>query len=94
MSDNKCVPVNQNGYEICIGQKIEITRECEELIGSLEEGTIFTIQSIEETDTTPGVVVETEEDNEEKTLSPTSIGEGLGVVSYSDSPEQCLELLD
>lgn len=92
MSNKECVPVNQNGDKICVDQTIEIIREYDDIPDNLNSGDRIDIIDID-TNSVPKIIAKTEDDNEIK-FSPTLIGEGLGLVNYSDSPDEFLEFVE
>lgn len=90
MSEN--VDIGPNGETVQVGDKFVVVREEYSLLPrSASEGEVLRIENVERgLPGGPEVIVSV--GGQERPMSPTSLGEALGVASYLDSDwEPCLE---
>lgn len=77
------------------GKKLRVTRDdAPRLVGKTRKDMILEIQEIKESPSGPEAKVRNLHNETERHLSPTTIAEGLGLVSYKENPDTFLELVD
>lgn len=81
--------------KLSIGDKLRVTRDdAPRLVGKTRDGMVLEIQEIKESPSGPEANVRKLDNGAERCLSPTTIAEGLGLVSYKENPDTYLELVD
>lgn len=92
--DEKSAEVGSNGETVTVGEKFEFISEPPDLISKqvLSVGSVIEIVVIDRTGPQGiEIVIDSPEFKRKQNVSPTTLGECLGVVEYKNNPEKCLK---